>query len=70
MATATAKAKEKIAELKLRTYVAESVRAVLDDPDYGLELSEDFKKRLHLSEKNPQKYTPLAAVMRRLHKNG
>lgn len=59
-----------MAELKLRAYVAESVREVLDDPDFSLELSEDFKRRLRLSQEKPQKYTPLATVVKRLRKNG
>jgi len=70
MATATTKARGKMADLKLRAYVAESVREVLDDPDFGLELSDDFRRRLHLSEAKPQKYTPLATVMKRLRKDG
>lgn len=32
--------------MKLRLFVAESVREVLDDPDFGLELRGDFKRNL------------------------
>lgn len=70
MATTTTKARGKMAEVRLRAYVAESVREVLDDPDFGLELTEDFKRRLRLSEAKPQKYTPLATVVKRFRKNG
>ena len=65
MATATTKAKGKMADLKLRTYVAESVRAILDDPDFGLELRSDFKRELAKRQASKSKRIPLAEVLKK-----
>lgn len=70
MTSTALKMKGKNADIRLRAYIAESVLEVLDDPDFGLELSDDFKRRLRLSEKKPRKYTPLAIVLKRLRKDG
>lgn len=56
--------KKKDTDLQLRAYIAESVREVLDDPDFGLELSETTKQCLHRVQTRPRKYIPLAAVLK------
>ena len=61
----TAFAKSRKVELQLRAYIAESVREVLDDPDFGLELSAATKRRLKKIQTQPEKYIPLATVLKK-----
>lgn len=56
--------KKKDIEPKLRAYIAESVREVLDDPDFGLELSAVAKRRLREAQTQPRKYISLATVLK------
>lgn len=50
----------------IRAVIASAVRSVLDDPDFGLELSDEAKKRLALarSDKNP-KTTSLSVLKKK-----
>jgi len=65
MVTATIKTGDKNADLKLRAYVAEIVREVLDDPDFGLELRSDFKRELAKRQASRSKRVPLAEVLKK-----
>ena len=56
--------KAKSIEPRLRAYIAESVREVLDDPDFGLELSATAKRHLRAAQTQPRKYVPLATVLK------
>ena len=57
--------KKKALEPQLRAYIAESVREVLDDPDFGLELSETAKRRLREARTQSREYIPLATILKR-----
>ena len=57
--------KSKNIEPRLRAYIAESVREVLDDPDFGLELSEKAKRRLMAAQASSAKGIPLETILKR-----
>jgi len=57
--------KTKSIEPRLRAYIAESVREVLDDPDFGLELSAAMKRRLKDIQTQSREYIPLATVLKK-----
>ncbi len=57
--------KKKDIEPKLRAYIAESVREVLDDPDFGLELSAAAKRRLKEAQTSSGKGIPLATILKK-----
>ena len=44
-------AKKQLLTLEMRACIAQSVREVLEDPDFGLELTENFKKKLRAAER-------------------
>ncbi len=50
---------------RLKTYIADVVRAVMDDPDFGLELSSRTKTRLAQSAQSKEKRIPLATLLKR-----
>ena len=50
---------------RLKAYIAESVREVLDDPDFGLELSATAKRRLKQAQKSSAKGISLATLLKR-----
>lgn len=64
MATATKKFKHITPELK--AFIVESVHTVLTDPDFGLELTDKFKRRLRSIKSKRQKYLSHAEVARKL----
>lgn len=52
---------------RLKAYIAESVREVLADPDFGLELTDEMKRRLRASQKSSRRaYVSLATIRKRL----
>jgi len=52
---------------QLRAYIAESVREVLADPDFGLELTDEMKRRLRATQKSSRRaYVSLATIRKRL----
>ena len=57
--------KSKSVEPRLRAYIAESVREVLDDPDFGLELSATAKRRLKKAQNSSAKGISLATLLKR-----
>ena len=65
MATATQKRDSITPELK--AFIAHSIREILDDPDYGLELKESFKKKLRAAQKSKDKGIPLAEIRRKYY---
>ncbi|MDO8623817.1 MAG: hypothetical protein Q7R54_00465 [bacterium] len=64
MATATKKSKHITPELK--ALIVESVHAVLRDPDFGLELTDEMKRHLNQIKHKRQKYYSHDEVKRRL----
>lgn len=53
--------------VQLRAYIAESVREALADPDFGLELTDEMKRRLRASQKSSRRtYVSLATIRKRL----
>ena len=57
--------KIKSIDARLRAYIAESVRDLLDDPDFGLELSTPAKRRLREVQMNSEKGIPLATILKK-----
>lgn len=57
--------KKKDIEPKLRAYIAESVREVLDDPDFGLEFSTTAKCRLKEAQTSSAKGISLETLLKR-----
>lgn len=57
--------KSKNIEPRLRAYIAESVREMLDDPDFGLELSATAKRRLKKAQASSAKGIPLTTLLKR-----
>lgn len=52
---------------RLRACIAESVREVLADPDFGLELTDEMKRQLRASRKSSRRaYVSLATIRKRL----
>ena len=51
---------------ELKAFIAHSIREILDDPDFGLELTETTKRRLHASKNKKQKWISHAEVKKRL----
>ncbi|MFH1178118.1 MAG: hypothetical protein V1711_00110 [bacterium] len=52
---------------RLRAYIAESVREILSDPDFGLDLTTEIKRQLHMSQKTSRRsYVSLATLRKRL----
>jgi len=52
---------------QMRACVAESVHEVLSDPDFGLELTEEAKRRLRAARKTSRRsYISLATLRKRL----
>ncbi|MBI4088674.1 hypothetical protein HY415_01110 [Candidatus Kaiserbacteria bacterium] len=52
---------------RLRACIAESVSEVLADPDFGLELTDEMKRRLRTSQKSSRRtYVSLATLRKRL----
>jgi hypothetical protein len=57
--------KSKKSDPRLRAYIAESVREILDDPDFGLELSAVAKRRLREVQMNSEKGISLATILKK-----
>jgi len=52
---------------RLKAYIAESISEVLTDPDFGLELTDEMKRRLRASQKSSRRtYISLATLRKRL----
>ncbi|MEK9154341.1 MAG: hypothetical protein AAB798_02610 [Patescibacteria group bacterium] len=54
-------------DIELKALVAHSVREILDDPDYGLELRDDFKKRLVAARRTQSRGIPLADIRKKYY---
>ena len=52
---------------ELKAFIAHSIREILDDPDYGLELKESFKKRLRSTQKSNGKGIPFSEVRKKYY---
>lgn len=46
----------------LRAVIADSIREILDDPDFGLELTAATKKRLQSAKNKKQNWTSLDEI--------
>ena len=53
-------------QLELKAFIAHSIREILDDPDFGLELSETTKRRLRAAKNKKQKWISHAELKKRL----
>jgi len=65
MATTTQKHENIRPELK--AFIAHSIREILDDPDYGLELTEAFKKKLKAAQRSKSKGIPLSEIRKKYY---
>lgn len=52
---------------ELKAFIAHSIREILDDPDFGLELTEATKRRLRAAKSKKQKWISHAEVKKRLY---
>jgi len=50
---------------QVKTFIVETVREVLEDPDFGLELRENFKKKLERRQRSQRKSVPLDEIVKR-----
>ena len=50
---------------ELRLFIAEAVRAALDDPDFGLELREETKKALQARVRSRNRLSPFSEIKRK-----
>jgi len=51
----------------LKAFITTSIKEVLDDPDFGLELTEATKRRLRAAKSKRQKWIPHAELKRKLY---
>lgn len=51
---------------ELKAYIAEAIQDALADPDFGLELTEETKRRLRAARRGKQKYVSHAELKRYL----
>jgi len=59
--------KEKKLAPVTRAFIAGAVRDVLEDPDFGLELTASAKKRLKEACKDAKKQMPLSEIRKRYY---
>lgn len=52
---------------ELRAFITHSIREILDDPDFGLELTETTKRRLRAAKNKKQKWISHAEIKKRLY---
>lgn len=62
---ATTAKKYKHIDFELKAYIVEAIHDVLKDPDFGLELTEQAKRRLRAAKNKTQKYYSHAEVLKR-----
>ena len=51
----------------LKAFITTSIKEVLDDPDFGLELSQTTKRRLRAAKSKKQKWISHANLKKRLY---
>lgn len=56
--------KKPVFPAELKAYVAHSIREILEDPDFGLELTEKAKRRLRAFSKTNRRI-PLSDILKR-----
>lgn len=49
----------------LKAFIVESVYGVLEDPDFGMDLSAETKRRLRAAQTKKQKTIPLSEIKRK-----
>jgi len=52
---------------ELKAFITTSIKEVLEDPDFGLELSESTKRRLHAAKNKKGKYISHTELKKRLY---
>ena len=52
---------------ELKVFIAQSIREILDDPDFGLELTEVAKKRLRAARKSKGRGISLADARKKYY---
>lgn len=60
-------AKQKNIQPELKAFIAHSIREILDDPDFGLELTETAKRRLRAAKSKKQKWISHTDVKKKLY---
>lgn len=45
-----------------KAFITEAIQDIVSDPDFGLELSDEVKKRLAKAKKSPRKTVPLSEI--------
>lgn len=63
----TATKKYKYIEPELKAFIVESIYEMLNDPDRGLDLTEETKRRLRAAKNKKQKYVSHAEVKKRFY---
>jgi len=53
---------------EIKSLIVQAVQDVLGDPDFGLELSVEAKKRLSAEERDKSKLTPFSEIKQKYHK--
>lgn len=59
--------KERGLEPKTKAFIVEAIKEVLEDSDFGLELSEKAKGRLREASRAPKKLIPLSEIRKRYY---
>lgn len=59
--------KYKFLEPDLKAYIAESIYEVLNDPDRGLELTDETKRRLRAAKNKKQKTVSLSELKKKYY---
>lgn len=58
------KKKEKITP-EMKAFIAHTIREILDDPDYGLELKPSFVKKLRAAQRSKGPFIPMSEVKKK-----
>ena len=53
---------------EIKSLIVQAVQDVLGDPDFGLELSVEAKKRLHKEERGKAKLIPFSEIKQKYHR--
>lgn len=63
----TTKTAKRTLDAQERVFIVKAVQEVLEDPDFGLELTEEAKKRLEKERVSKQKTISLGEIKRKYH---
>lgn len=60
-------AKHKTLNPELKAFITTSIKEMLDDPDFGLELTETTKRRLRAAQAKKKKWVSHAELKKKLY---